>query len=54
MFSSVLRAALESYFLVCIGTLYAIMHPKFDEGEDQITFAISLLILTYLIVFPIA
>ena len=27
MFNSVLRAALESYFLVCIGTIYAVIHP---------------------------
>ena len=54
MYNSLLRAALESYFLVSIGTIYGVRHGKLEDSEERVTFAITLAVLTYLIVFPIS
>lgn len=53
MFNSVLRAMLESYFLVCISTLFGLYNAKFSDSEYATTFGIGLLMLAYLILFPI-
>ena len=53
MFNSVLRACLESYYLVSISTLYGIANTSLGSDEDYATFAIGIGTLTYLILFPI-
>ena len=53
MFNSILRAALESYFLVSITTLYGLANSKFDSNEELITFMIGVVTVTYLVCFPI-
>lgn len=53
LFNSILRACLESYFLVAIASMYGLLHGKFDESEGIVTFCVGLLALTYLILFPI-
>ena len=54
MFDSILRALLESYFLVAITTLYAVANvPEKASTEDIIAFSIGLGTLAYLVLFPI-
>ena len=53
LFNSVLRACLESYFLVALASMYGLVHGKFDSSEGIVTFVVGLLALTYLILFPV-
>ena len=53
MFNSILRACLETYFLVALASMYGLIHGKFDSSEGIVTFIIGLITLTYLILFPI-
>ena len=53
MFNSLLRAALESYYLVSITTLYGIAHASLGSSEEAVTFAVGIGTTLYLILFPI-
>lgn len=53
MFNSILRAALESYYLVSITTLYGIANSSFSSSEELVTFFIGLGTLAYLVLFPL-
>ena len=53
LFNSILRACLESYFLVALASMYGLLNGKFDSTEGIVTFCIGLVALTYLILFPI-
>lgn len=55
MFNSLLRAALESYYLVSITTLYGIANSSLSgsSSEEYVSFFFGLATLAYLILFPI-
>lgn len=52
MFNSLLRAALMSYFLVCLSTIFVLRNPIFETTEDKIDFFVVVLLLIYLVAFP--
>ena len=53
MFNSVLRACLESYYLVSISTLYGLANASLGSSEELTTFAIGIGTVSYLVLFPI-
>ena len=53
MFNSLFRAALESYYLVSITTLYSIANTFLESSEEFVTFAVGIATIIYLILFPI-
>ena len=53
MFNSVLRAVLESYFLVCITAIYGVKNARFDPAENTTNFIFGVVTLIFLVAFPI-
>ena len=52
MFNSVLRAILESYFLLAISTFHSFKKISFETKEETTSFVTSLALLGFLVAFP--
>lgn len=53
MFNSIFRGVLEAYFLTCLTVIYGLSNAKLSDGEGISDFAVGILLLIGLVVFPI-
>lgn len=53
MYNSVLRGLLEAYFLMSIAAVYQLSNTDFSKEGGYINFTLGLLVLIYLVAFPI-